>query len=300
MRFVPLPRPETAELWDLSQTWETDAAGVRYKLFGDTLLSEAIDGSRRWYGIADGSVLFIREESTSMYALPDSMLPSSAFGCGGQAGKFALRERGLQDNLYDLSRLGDYETVLPVHGRIVTNAGDTITASMTVERESYYEKISPLYEILRPDDNTDSLTRRDVVVYRWFVAGERTPVAVQRRVDEILPGNLRQRTETAYVLDFRCRREDVGDNTEDAARRMLAGASVWCDGGVLRIGIESGGIAEISVDLMSEGGISYFHDVYGISGYREIEIAVGGLLPGRYIAAIACRGVAERRVVHIR
>lgn len=280
---------DNGAVWNLSDAARTDRAGASYIIYGDTLVSETVDGLRRWYALTDEGRFFIREESRSFYIVPDSVMT-----CGTGA-ECEFTASGLLDNIFPLSRRGTHSCEGPFEGKIVVTTNDTIPARMMVERFEYEEKVSPTFEGFIPADSLKKFSRHSVALYRWFVPGRQLPVAVR----SVISAGKEESTVT-YVYDFSEGLPESEILKREIIKESLAGATVAADGGKLRLRLNAPLPFEIHVDIMTEGGISYHHSEHSVDGVCELEISAPGLPSGRYICAVSCDDLSEKRLLTIK
>lgn len=294
-------------LWDLSDNWEEDPYSASYILYGDTLLSETVDGQRRWYVTLRDSVLLVREESLLHRSLPGDPLPTNAIHAGQPPVTSACHPytaSGIDSRDFSVSREGTYSSVPAVRGRLVTAPGDTLDVFMTVEETVFREEWGGAGTEAATTATSDPTVTRSFRRYRWFPAsGSPLPVAIQTEESATVDGE----TETAryaHVIDpsesgtMKTRvKEDAG---EPDAERILSEARIECSGGEITITTGSTATAGIRVSVASEGGMAFHSGEATLSADTPVRIPCGSFHPGRYIVAVTCGAHMEKRVVTVR
>lgn len=302
-------RTSNGSIWNLSTT-ETDAnRSARYLMYGDTLLSETIDGNRRWYSVNAGDVHLIREESLRHACVPALPIPTNAFGKGATCMESGYEAIGHDGHTSCLRREGKYRSSPPVKGKLVVSTGDTIAATLTMEECVYVEKESASTALMAEEAKADSLLQVSFTRYRWFHSSP-FPVAVQtEEKGTLLNGADVYHNISAYTADFSdhaYRPLLDGDNPEDAdayADRLVKSISARFSDG--RIIIEPGlplpeGGEPLEIAVSSEGGIPYFHGSYDVSTVMPVSVSCDGYPPGRYVVGVRCRAASVKLGVTVK
>ncbi len=294
-------------LWDLSDNWEESPYSASYILYGDTLLSETVDGQRRWYAMRRDSVLLVREESLLHRSVPGNPPPTNAIHAGQPPVTSAAHPytaSGTDSRDFNVRREGTYGSIPAVRGRLVTAPGDTLDVFMTVEEtvflEDWTESGTEAATTVPKDPTFTHSFRR----YRWFPAsGGPLPVAIQTEESATVDGETAT-VRYAHVIDpsesgsMKTRGKD--DPVEPDVERILSEAVIECSGGEITITTGSTATAAIRVSVASEGGMAFHSGEATLSADTPVRIPCGSFHPGRYIVAVTCGAHMEKRVVTVR
>ncbi|MDE5567371.1 MAG: hypothetical protein K2J12_02905 [Muribaculaceae bacterium] len=307
--------------WDFSQQWmSSDRGKTVICTYGDSLLTETIEGRRLWYGMPHDSILYIGEEDRLTVIAPDSAVmfarrpveagfssgnvPFSAAGTGGGR-RFRISETGT------LSLSSATQS-----GTLIIAPGDTLRHVMAVRELRAFTATFP-------DDSTATTTSAVIETYRWYDAeGLRTlmPVAIQRAVYPSVNGGMPDKdAEPSFAMAYLPDRSDVivndpkekeGPDTPVspdlyAVDAALCAATVYCDGRNVTVAVEMPEVGIIiTVDIIDTGGRLYLHESTVSTGAAdEVKLVCSGLRSGEYIAAIGVEGLdisPEKRLVIIR
>lgn len=307
--------------WDFSQQWlSSDRGKTVICNYGDSLLTETIEGRRHWYRMSHDSILYIGEEDRLTVIAPDSAVmfarrpveagfssgnvPFSATGTGGGR-RFRISETGT------LNFSSGAQS-----GTLIIVPGDTLRHVMAVRELRAFTATFP-------DDSTAATTSAVIETYRWYDAeGMLTfmPVAVQRAVYPSVNGGMPDKdAEPSFAMAYLPDRSEVivkdlkekeepdapGLPDLEAVAGALAAATVYCDGSNVTVGVEmpEAGIL-ITVDIIDAGGRLYLHEsTVSTDAADEVNLDCSGLRAGEYIAAIGAEGLdvsPEKRLVIIR
>lgn len=298
------------DVWAVMDMEPTDAGPV-YEVYGDSLMSETVDGRRQWYAVRPDSILFLKEETALMWIAPERPVPV-CFPGAVAAVEFPFRARGAYSQRCHLAEDGVMMSYPPRRGRLVTAPGDTLQVTMVAERRRFKTVISMDEEPFPLDAAGDSLPVYDMTRVRWYTSGDRLrPVAMQMDSRLLAPdGKETGAMSAAYIMSAPMRREmaeDTGTDEQslsDAVSSALRGAAVGYSSGKIRIAV-NGGETElrIAADITDEGGILYFHEeAFASAGGVTIEIPTASLVHGRYIVTLSSADTpaVEKRLVVVR
>lgn len=109
---------ENGTVWDLSYTKNVSDSKVRYLMYGDSLLSETIEGNRRWYSLKHRNASLIREESLRHSCVPSSPIFTSAFGEGDYPVESEYTMCGKDRHTATLHREGKHISSPLVYGKL--------------------------------------------------------------------------------------------------------------------------------------------------------------------------------------
>ena len=291
-------------VWDLSDNERVSRHVPSCVAYGDTLLSETVDGERRWYRLTPDSAFLIREESRLFEHEPLAPLPTSAAGTAAPLTPQAYLTDGLHSHLFPLFRSGTYVSQDPVRGRLIVTPGDTVPAIMTCER-CVYRETSPSFL------PTDSAAARETeppqvtfTRYRWFTHG-RVPVAIQ--TETAIQADDSPDIETgilAYVMDFSPFSEDScpdapndGCEQEDLTACILSEAKAGYRDGEIVVTLGAPLDTELAVTLMSDAGVPYLQRMILADEGTTITIPSPPLPAGRYVLSLSAAYVTEKQFI---
>lgn len=312
---------ETGAVWEFGWTGEKPQQAA-YKVYGDTLLCEIADGRREWYAIGGDMARWFREETALMRLVTDEGAPVVAFGFNGGEGAHGFTATGTYSGDMMLTQRGTVGSSAPVSGTLVID-GDSVEAYMTCERRRFRGSFAA-------NDTLDSLIRYDVVRYRWYRRQERLPVALQCDITVSgADGKEISEYSRVWLADFRREAMDEADrNARDRSRNIglnggdsdlegygcsgelsaeeiagaLSQARVTVDGREIAVSFDTplpGQAGDFSVDVMEPGGILYLHNGDLGGDATSVTIDASALMPGRYVVAIGCGGIVEKRFIFL-
>lgn len=312
---------EPGAVWEFGWTGDKpQQAG--YKIYGDTLLCEIADGRREWYAIGGDTARWFREETALMRLVTNEGVPVVAFGLDGGKGAHSFTATGSYSGDMMLSQSGSVVSYAPVSGTLVID-GDSVGAYMTCEQRHFKASFAT-------DDSLDSLIRYDVARYRWYRRQERIPVALQCDITiSGIDGKEISEYSRVWLADLhreaideadrkaRARNRSVelhgGDGGSDGYGRggeplpeevagALAQARVTVEGRDISVSFDSplpGRPGDFSVNVMEPGGILYLHSE-GLGGdATTVTIDASSLMPGRYVVAVGCGAIVEKRFIFL-
>lgn len=310
---------ETGAVWEFGWTGDKPQQAA-YKVYGDTLLCEIADGRREWYAINGDTARWFREETALMRLVTDERVPVVAFGFNGGEGAYDFTATGTYSGDMMLTQRGTVGSSAPVSGTLVID-GDSVGAYMTCERRRFRGSFAA-------NDTLDSLIRYDVVRYRWYRRQERLPIALQCDITVSgVDGREISEYSRAWLADLHREEMDEADRkARDRSRKVglnggdgdsggygragevsaeeiagaLSQARVTVDGRAISVSFDTplpGEAGDFSVDVMEPGGILYLHsgDLGGAA--TSVTIDASALMPGRYVVAVGCGAIVEKRFI---
>lgn len=313
--------PLSANLWDFSRNWLFDDKGKTIVTnYGDTILTETIDGRRYRYHLRSDSLFYISEEDRLTAVQLDcaaflTRFPVAA-GFSGRSAPFSAKGTG-GGRRFAITETGEivYRTA-PATGTLILAPGDTLYNVLAVsERRSFIATV-----------HADSMSAVSALVEtcRWYEAdlpassAALIPVAMQRKVYSLRPGesatsDLTPSVSVAYLPDlseFRHKKRDspkpglpdLPDAGEVAA--ALAAATVTCDGRTVTVAFSmpTAGLT-VTADIVDASGHLYLHDS-SISADTpgNLSIDCSSLRSGEYIVVIGVEDMSlkpEKRLAVI-
>lgn len=287
-RAVPVNTEE--KVWDFSQNELTDR-GVRYRLYGDSLMAEIYGGTKQLYELRGDTVRYIGEESRLMRLSPESPLLTSAFG--GKAPQSILNENrtGHYCKTFALGQHGSYESSLPTAGILIAGNGYEIPVTAVTERRRFSEWMV-----------SDSLaeageTIRECVKTRWFTEGDMLPVAFQITENLIFNGRNIKTESEAFILPVEDL--DLSDKLlEHIIQKSLDKAEIRVEDGYISIGGEFPPAVSLTLYISNIQGSSLHQipvDMSDGDNIRQIEIPP--MPSGQYILTVSAGTPVSRKVI---
>ena len=280
--------------------------GTSYAAYGDTLLSETVDGRRIWYFLRGDTALMVREETDLMEAVPDTLVTAWDWNMTGTPISSPMTTRGMYSQMFHITTEGSAEAYPPVEGRLVATPGDTIPAIMTRERRVFRSLITAGPVSPQMVESADTLPVYEVTHTRWYGHGDRIyPLARQTDTRIIAPdGKVAGEYSAAYIADAPLREQhDTPQNMDGTGiARALKSASAACSSGHISVGVDGGDAGFVlTVDVTDEGGILYSHKEAWAKGPTTVDISTLGMPSGRYIVTIGSTAtpVTEKRLLII-
>lgn len=279
--------------------------GTSYAAYGDTLLSETVDGRRIWYFLRGDTALMVREETDLMEAVPDTLVTAWDWNMTGTPISSPMTTRGMYSQMFHITTEGSAEAYPPVEGRLVATPGDTIPAIMTRERRVFRSLITAGPVSPQMVESADTLPVYEVTHTRWYGHGDRIyPLA--RQTDTRIfssDGKMTGEYSAAYIADATLRGLcDTPQNMDNAdIARVLKSASATCSAGHIRVSVNGGDPGFVlTIDVTDEGGILYRHEEILAKGATTIEISTTGMPPGRYIVTLGSivTPVTEKKLLY--
>lgn len=292
-------------VWDLSAAEMTAVPEARCDCYGDTLLSEIMDGYRLWYRLETDSVFFIGEEARLMYMIPDSRLTAVMPGTAYSAVDTEYECQGLYSRMFPVGERGSFRSFDLGSGVLVIAPGDTVCARMICEERVF---------TALPEDTTAQSMRHETRRLRWYdTDGSRMPLAVGLEcVTRDVDGHQIDAVSVAYVVDERSfldkkRREKEQDSSAagreriEAVSHALADASVEFRDGCVRVNVTSRTEVpfDLTVDITDNGGILFRHESAAVDGSCNLEISTAGMPAHAYIVILTAEGITEKRMLAI-
>ncbi|MDE5880910.1 MAG: hypothetical protein K2H60_04210 [Muribaculaceae bacterium] len=295
-------------VWDLSDNDHISRHIPSCVTYGDTLLSETVDGERRWYALYADSAALIREESRLYEHEPLSPLLTAAIGNSAPATPLVYTTKGLHSHTFDLERVGTYLSYPPVKGKLIVAPQDTLAALMTYESCEYSE----FGVSVSDSDSITSVEQKPLIRkftrYRWFTHGK-VPVAVQTVMENVESGASDTEPETiatAYVMDFSPFSEDMcpeavkSDSPEnDLIAQALANATVTYHGGIINVELGCAVELELAIALMSDGGVPYLQRTVPSAESGVVAIPCSSVPPGRYVLSLSTSSITVKHFIVI-
>jgi len=257
-----------APIWSL--TWlGGDSQGALYNVYGDTAVSESIDGSRMWWSIEGENTLYIMEEDVL----------SRKDLCDGAKSISPLRPThkipfsdGYMVNVnaeggHYMTLRGEIRINVPTKGIVVAN-GDTISVTMC-----------EVENVETADFGISYVTKRK----RWYRHGDEMPCIVQTRytvVDSI--GKELRNDVTAYSLSAQELALDDADKKEPEVNITIVKGSV---------AVEC--TAAFKVDITDASGVAFVRDIVGQAG-QSVNIPTSHLPKGFYIVVVTSANTVSK------
>lgn len=308
-KAVPCLIKANDDVWNLPPI-EGIETGPVYTVYGDTLLSESIDGRRLWYALEGDTAVFIKDETSLMEMTISPGAVAWIKKARTESEHMPFSAEGIYSQSFLMAESGTIRHSASKSGHLVFEPGDTIAVTMTREFRQFNAAIGHNATI-PPIVKTDSADVFEIVITRWHSPlGRMTPVAVQIDSKTFDPsGKIVDMGSSAYTMS-REQRDELRENADinsDAFFALcadaLSKATVTTSPGkiLVKLGnVECGFI--ILADVTDEGGILYLHKEGEARSNETIEIPTGDLGAGRYIVTLRAEGMAEgeKRLVMVR
>lgn len=306
-----------ARVWNLGNTYELDArerrAAPRYLAVSSTdslgqhiCLSEIIEGRRMRY-ILDGlTVSWQGEETSQMIVCPPSPLPSMAFagshagtnGTNGIQEAKTYHSTGHYGQSVTIGQDGVYSSRLTGDGLIVMGT-DTLPGRMTTEKREYTMALS----VIKSDSGTDSAAQSPARKYvwrrhRWFVDGEKLPVAVQTdaRVLDASNGKTLRNRSVLYTVDSPELAMEKSENRKGEKGKIQDETEVEWEGD--RIVIRTGTGGDVVIGITTPDGLPCLTRTARLQPGEPFGISVPELSPDRkYIFCITASGRTYKKLI---
>ncbi len=263
-------RGASEKIWNLSTVIADEEAGVSYRVYGDTVVSEEYDAIRCWY--ATDSQGLLRMES-SLWRV-DPLAPVGA-------GVWAPISAEATENF---------------NGAIARESmpDDTLACSLTRQADMAGLVVLPGPDTLRAVLRSEAIGVRDAggeyvrETRRWFAAGDSRacPVPVAMAVTQTYGGKLL--SEVAFVAD----KSEWPDAV--AAEPDLDALHINVSGGRLTISSSTPLEAEVSIDITDLTGRSYLYATIPAGG-SSATLDLSPLPAGQYLAVLTA-GHQSRKV----
>ena len=270
-------------LWDLTQTLTTPESGARYLIYGDTLLSETIDGWRRWFAINGDTLTLCREESLRRAVeYRDTVVIDGE----RRSTPFSADVIDTEENRF--LRRGAHTSEALERCLIVPVPGDTLKVVMRRETTEYSELPDPM--LADPDYTASEERRCRREVISWL-SGGLIPEAVMVTEWSLDGGKETELGRTCYLKERGTSPEDspLRDDEKDPEQETLGILDnmeiLWRDGSVVLM-LSSPMPCPFSVDVLTDQGLSLSHREFSGKGELLPEIPVSGPLTGRLMTVV--------------
>ncbi len=249
-----------APVWTLTLSGG-DSDGALYHIYGDTAVSESVDGSRKWWRIEGENMLYILDEDVL----------SRKDLCGGVRSVSPLRPKHklpfgekymaevVAEGGHHMKLRGENSVKVPAKGIVVAN-GDTVPVIMC-----------EVENVEMPDSVMKHVTRRE----RWYRYNDELPCIVQTRyivLDSV--GRELRNDVTAYSLSPEELALDEASEKEPEVNITISDGSV---------AVEC--TAAFKVDITDASGIAFVRDIAGQAG-QSVDIPTSHLPRGLYIVVV--------------
>lgn len=293
-------------IWDLSHNSRMDYTPVSFRLYGDTLYSETIEGWRRWFKITPDSTILEHEESLTeslTYLLP---IPTAALGNSDMASESPYNVNGNNSSSMNITQNGTYCSYPPVRGKLVVSTGDTLATIMTKEEIRYEQTIQSDsvadYEI--PYESTVK-ENHFVTIQRWFCA-DKLPVALsyEHEVTDAF-GKGQESWGNIYIAESG-NEESTQKNTKQEERlhetiiTTLKEITIIESGGILCLSLNTPIPLTLSIDIVSDSGIPYLHSEKHVEGTVILTFPCNSMPSGRHLVIVSSCGYSETRGFSLR
>lgn len=132
---VPLAEVEGA-VWALEPTGE-EAEGYVCLTYGDSLVSEIVDGERLWFSVDSGSCRLTGKETELSELMPETEVESFAFSENSVERLQSYRSHGLYSRMFPMAAETELR-YLPSRTGLLIIEGDTVLATLTNLRPGNY------------------------------------------------------------------------------------------------------------------------------------------------------------------
>ncbi|MDE6753513.1 MAG: hypothetical protein K2J82_02760 [Muribaculaceae bacterium] len=293
-RILPvrcLPVDIDRKVWSFIETdTDTDNEGIHpiYRVYGDTLLTEVLNGKRQWYSFSADSCYYLGEESRLIRMKPSAPIPTSALGHFMLGSLKEERDSGSYCRTYSLEGKGTYESLLPVEGEIRAGDNKTLKAKAVTEIRRMIDDGDGIDDI---KDRARTVTEN--IRTRWFVAGDPLPVALQSTERIFIGDTPSQSVTNTYILDTEeiLERYEMSDSDSD----ILESITAVFEGNILRIGGTLPPDINLQIVLANIQGIPVMEAVIDVrEDWQGSELTVPPLIPGRYVLSVGSGGSVRR------
>ena len=281
-----------SNIWEFSQ--ESSTSGMTYpfyRQYGDSLITEIWQNNRQWYTIKGDSAMYVGEETRFHKAFYETPIPTSAFGNIWLADDRAADARGRYYHTIELGQEGTYTSSLPVKGKIFF--GETVIPAVAVT------EIRKFTSHIGPDSITIcSIGTKEVSRTRWFVDGDRLPVAMQITEKDFIQDKEISSETYAYhlVADDIPISDEIRRNTE--IQQALDNADIIHENGSIIISGDFPTNTTLVLYLSNIQG-NRFHQqpLEGITEGLTTQIYLPDMPPGQYIVTISAGTPTDRKVI---
>ena len=266
----------TSEVWDFSNAETIGRPAATYVCYGDTLVSEEILGRTYWHKV-DGDTSFLIQEDTQLLRLKFTGPLVSGFATHTATGyETDYTARGKYSRTFKVAEQGSQHVSAVRRGIVITPSGDSIPAIAVAETRRYLASLSPEERDFPLDADMDSLDRFETTVYRWFVPGDRLPVAVGMETRSFeYGGETSQETKGCLVyLDGTAK----GSESECYVWSIMTESVL-----TLVAQIESGTSVTGTVTVITDDGLPHLSETVVLADGESRDIDLRSLPYGRYV-----------------
>ena len=309
------------DCWDFSRQGLLSQGGHTVVCnYGDSLLTETIEGRRNWYGLLNDTIYYLGEE--------DRLTVIDADSAAAVAHKTADRLSGLGDVSFTASGMGGGRRFRIAESVTVSFSSAARNGTLIIAPQDTLYNVQAIRErraftATFPDDSAAATVSALIETYRWYDnsgAQSLLPVAVQRSVYDsncgvITTNDAQPSFSMAYLPDLSEFSPEDNENKTPAHRDelpdleavadALSSAEVRCDGRTVTVGVEMpvAGLT-VTVDIVDAGGHLYLHKSTVTTGsLDEITLDCSSLRTGEYIAVTGVENLEvapEKRLIIIR
>ncbi|MBD5299720.1 MAG: hypothetical protein HDS22_07115 [Bacteroides sp.] len=300
-------------IWEVGLSEEPVEDGSRVALYGDTLYSETLGGTRRWYHLKNDTLFHTREETLTEAVTVCPGVPSGALGGGNHTGETPYRATGASSASVRIIREGSHWGMSEKKGFITIFPGDTVRAFMTTERFRYHESnsvcVNSGYDIEYTSGEGDATvetgkrTAHDVEIRRWFTDLP-LPYAVSMRHVYYGDDGVESYYEECIYVSERGSVENIeqtedmsAEKMQDIVRNVLSELTMNENGGVLSLTFNTPYPLKLSLDIFTDSGIPCLHEDFVADGIGTLTFPCTSVPMGRRLIVISGYGLSERRYV---
>ena len=270
-------------LWDLTLSGPAYNREACFLSYGDTILSETIDGWRRWFTIHDNVLSLKREESlrkTVIYRDSITFEPNTVTN-------FIADVQDSEDNRF--IREGRINIHPIEEGLLVLIPGDTIKVLIHVEEMVFDEIPVPII-------NDELYTNSEIKKYKqkntWWIREGLVPEAVmfeERHYTDHAANAIRM---ACYAKDNGLyttphNTESYEDETfEEITGRCLEAMTAEWHSEAMTLRFPEVLPIDFTVDVLTDQGLPISHHLYQGNTYQMITINLASIMSGRIIIAV--------------
>lgn len=215
------------KIWDFSRIEETKN-GPRYRIYGDTLISEIFNDSRQWYSLIKDTTYYIGEESRYHKLISAYPIPTFAFlRAYSISGEYDEASFGEFFKTFPINQHGTYASALPIKGEIILS--DELSIYATAVNEIRTSKKRMTLDSLKNDELVEQKTVRT----RWFIDNDTLPIALQYSKTTFFKGKKIQSDTRAYIVNFE--EENIAPGFEYKLQQNLDQAVINIKNGIVEI-----------------------------------------------------------------
>lgn len=284
VRCLPVDTQKTVWTFIPEDTEEHGNAPL-YRMYGDTLLTEVLDGRRQWYSFSADSCFYAGEESRLMKLVPSHPIPTSAFGHFLLGSVTEECDSGIYCKTYPLEENGTYESLLPINGELRNGEG----ISLRVKAVTEIRRNTWTPDSIREEEETVTAERRRT---RWFCAGDTLPVALQTEERVFVNDSPVRESIGTYIISA----EELTDKSARSdPEDVLEGLHAVLEGDHLLLDGEVPAGTVLQVSLSDIQGIPVMEtSLTAEDGWTGTALSVPPLRTGRYVLSIGASGSVRR------